>query len=224
MLISDSLQDAMISATGGFIMAASCKMLSFLHHFWRQQERILPALCQTSPTSDLTGFCRSQTWWLRTIFLLCSRKVLAEQTTPGSQGANSFQLHMGAAHLLAVGHGTGSLCEAADWKYSTAPRLLGGTAGSAHQICYEKSTLKPSFWLTSEFLHTSVISYPCSAADVRHATWGWKHLQEGQLSRLRESCSFFQLSRKSKINSTREINSALHKNSCKVNCHQIYCS
>lgn len=49
MLISDSLQDAMISATGGFIMAASCKMLSFLHHFWRQQERTIASTLPDQP-------------------------------------------------------------------------------------------------------------------------------------------------------------------------------
>lgn len=114
-----------------------------------------------------------------THFLLSSRKDLAEQTTPGSQGADSSQLHTGAAHLLALGHSTGSLCEGANWNYSTAPRLLGGTARSAHQICQAKSALKPSFRVALEFLNTSVISYPCSAAEVRRANTGVEALAGG---------------------------------------------
>lgn len=84
----------------------------------------------------------------QTHFSLCSRKDLAEQTASGPQGAGSFQLHIGAAHLLALGHSPDSLCEGANWNYSTTSRLLGGTAESAHRIWQAKSTLNPRFWLT----------------------------------------------------------------------------
>lgn len=64
-------------------------------------------------------------------FLLYSRKDLAEQTVSGPQGEDSFQLHVGAAHLLALGHSSDSLCEGANWNTS---RILGGSAKSAHWI------------------------------------------------------------------------------------------
>lgn len=79
----------------------------------------------------------------RTHFLLCSRKDLAEQTVSEPQGADSFQLRIGAAQLLALGHSPDSLCEGANWNYSTTSRLLGGMAKSAHWIWQAKSTLNP---------------------------------------------------------------------------------
>lgn len=36
--------------------------------------------------------------------LLYSRKDLADQTASGPQDEDSFQLHVGAAHLFALGH------------------------------------------------------------------------------------------------------------------------